>query len=33
MREGRTAFIQKPFDADVLARTARALIDSVRAPA
>ena len=31
MRDGRTAFIQKPFDADLLARTARALIDAARA--
>lgn len=31
MPEGRSAFIQKPFDADLLARTARALLDSARA--
>lgn len=31
MPEGRAAFIQKPFDADLLARTARTLLDSTRA--
>ena len=28
MLEGRAAFIQKPFDAPLLARTVRALLDS-----